>query len=102
MEQSTTPLVLVVDDEPPMVELVCDCLEDAGIAAMGCAQSSDAYASIAQYRPALVILDVQMPEVDGLKVFRQMRADPALRETPVIFSRHTSTSCGAGSRTTRG
>jgi CheY-like chemotaxis protein len=85
MEQSKVPLVMVVDDEPPLVDLVCDCLEDAGIAAMSCTHSEEAYASIQEHRPALVILDVQMPEVDGLKVFRQMRADPAMRETPVIF-----------------
>ena len=76
---------MVVDDEAMLVELVCESLEDAGIAAMSCTESRDAYASILQHQPALVILDVQMPEVDGLKVFRQMRAGPTTRDTPVIF-----------------
>lgn len=79
------PLVMVVDDEPLLVDMVCDSLDDAGIAAMSCTESREAFPSILQHHPALVILDVQMPEVDGLKVFRQMRADPATRDTPVIF-----------------
>lgn len=85
MEQSQVPLVMVVDDEPLLVEMVCDGLDDAGIVAMSCTESREAFPSILQHHPALVILDVQMPEVDGLKVFRQMRADPATRNTPVIF-----------------
>jgi two-component system, OmpR family, response regulator len=76
---------MVVDDEPMLVEMVCESLEDAGIAAMSCTESQEAYASMRRHQPDVVILDVQMPEVDGLKVFRQMRADPAMRQTPVIF-----------------
>lgn len=79
------PLVMVVDDEPLLVEMVCESLDDAGITAMSCTESREAFSSILQHHPALVILDVQMPEVDGLKVFRQMRADPATRDTPVLF-----------------
>jgi len=85
MKDSTAPLVLVVDDEPQLVEMVCEGLEDAGIATISCTHSREAYSLIDQHEPALVILDVQMPEVDGLKVFRHMRADPATRTTPVIF-----------------
>src|SRR5215218_7144022 len=85
MEQSRVPLVMVVDDEPLLVEMVCESLDEAGIAAMSCTESREAFPSILQHQPVLVILDVQMPEVDGLKVFRQMRANPATRDTPVIF-----------------
>ena len=85
MKESTSPAVLVVDDERPLVEMVCDALEDAGITALPCTRSQEAFAMVQQHGPAVVILDVQMPEVDGLKVFRRMRADPASRMTPVIF-----------------
>ena len=79
------PFVMIVDDERPLVELVCEGLEEAGIHAMSCTKSDEAYLQIQHHRPAVVILDVQMPEVDGLKIFRQMRADAATRSTPVIF-----------------
>ena len=85
MEESKLPLVMVVDDDRPLVDMVCEGLEEAGITALSCTRSEDAFAAIHQHRPAVVILDVQMPEVDGLKVFREMRADPASRKTPVIF-----------------
>lgn len=79
------PLVMIVDDEPPLVELVCEGLEWAGIHAISCTKSDEAFRQILQHQPAVVILDIQMPEVDGLKIFRQMRADPLTRSTPVIF-----------------
>src|SRR4051794_27080669 len=79
------PTVVVVDDEPAIVEVVCDALEDVDVTTVGCIHGPEAHACIRRERPKLVILDVQMPGVDGVEVFRTMRADPATRSIPVIF-----------------
>jgi CheY-like chemotaxis protein len=79
------PTVVVVDDEPAIVEVVCDALEDVDVTTVGCVHGPEAHACIRRVQPKLVILDVQMPGVDGVEVFRTMRADPAMRGIPVIF-----------------
>jgi DNA-binding response OmpR family regulator len=77
--------IVVVDDEPSLLALVCDVLEDDGLAAFPCPHGAEAYRCIREYLPQVVILDVQMPGVDGIRVFEQLRADPATAEIPVIF-----------------
>ncbi len=77
--------VVVVDDEPAIVEVVCEALEDEGITTTRCLSGHDAYPCIRRERPSLVILDVQMPGIDGITVFEQMRSEPTTRGIPVIF-----------------
>jgi DNA-binding response OmpR family regulator len=50
-----------------------------------CAHGRDAFPCIRPETPQLVILDIQMPEVNGIQIFQQMRADPKTAATPVIF-----------------
>jgi DNA-binding response OmpR family regulator len=78
-------VVLVVDDEPPIVDVVCDVLSDEGIPAEVCPIGRQAFGCILQYQPSLVILDVQMPEVDGIEIFEMMRARHETASIPVIF-----------------
>ena len=76
---------LVVDDEPPIVEVVCHTLEDEDIIVVPCEHGLRALPCIRALQPELVILDIQMPIVDGIQIFQQMRADPVTKDTPVIF-----------------
>ena len=85
MPDRVPPFAVVVDDEPSLVEVVCTILEEAGLPALGCTHASEAFWLIARYRPRLIILDVQMPGVDGIQIFEQLRADPFLAQTAVIF-----------------
>jgi CheY-like chemotaxis protein len=78
-------MVVVVDDEPAIVEVVCDALGDADLTTVGCTHGREAHACIRKARPEVVILDVQMPGIDGIEVFRHMRADPSTSNIPVIF-----------------
>jgi CheY-like chemotaxis protein len=83
--EASSPAIVVVDDEPSVVRLVCDILDDGEIAALPWAQGTGAYLYIREQQPKVVILDIQMPKVDGIQVFEQLRADPSTAEIPVIF-----------------
>ncbi len=85
MERNDRPTAVVVDDERPIVDVVCDTLEDAGIDAVPCNHGYEAFACIRREQPRVVILDIQMPVVDGIRVFEMMRADPVTANIPVVF-----------------
>jgi CheY-like chemotaxis protein len=53
--------------------------------ALGCESGREAFPLIRSQRPRLVVLDIQMPYVDGVQVFRLLRADPVTLHIPVIF-----------------
>ena len=78
--------VLIVDDDPALVELIGRMLQSAGdtyrpINAFG---GADALARLRSDKVDLVLLDLLMPEVDGMRVLKEMKNDPALAEIPVI------------------
>lgn len=77
--------IVIVDDAPMMLRLVGQSLKVLGAKTLNCHNGAIAHRVIAQARPQLVILDLNMPEVDGIEVFQQLRADPATRTIPVIF-----------------
>ncbi|MGC6455560.1 MAG: response regulator [Coraliomargaritaceae bacterium] len=77
--------ILVVDDEPDVTELLTYKLEQGGYQ---CQSLNDplAFVGLARdYRPHLIIMDIMMPELSGLQLCRIARADPALRDVPIIF-----------------
>lgn len=77
--------ILIIDDEPVNLKLVKKYLKEAGYANVQVTSDSQAGLSlIRKQHPALVLLDLMMPEVDGLELLRRMRADPSLRQIPVI------------------
>ncbi len=84
-DEVSSPAVVVVDDDPDIVDLVVDVLTDEGISVRGCTNASEAFWFIGRSHPKLIILDVQMPGVDGIQLFRQLREDPSLAETAVLF-----------------
>ncbi len=79
------PQVIIVDDEPHVVQLVLDLLQDEGIVADSCPYGHRAHTCIRTKQPRLAILDIQMPDVDGIELFRRLRADPEIGSLPVIF-----------------
>ena len=74
--------VLVVDDEPRIVQLVRDYLEHAGFKVLTAADGPTAIRTAASGRPDLVILDLGLPGVDGLDVTRSLRRDG---QVPIIM-----------------
>jgi DNA-binding response OmpR family regulator len=71
-----TRRVLVVDDDRTVSDVVCRYLEHAGYAVTHAADGAAALAAVARERPDLVVLDLMLPEVDGLEVCRRLRAKP--------------------------
>jgi DNA-binding response OmpR family regulator len=67
--------VLVVDDEPTIGEVVARYLERAGYRAAIAATGRDALSSAAAERPDVVVLDLMLPDLDGLEVMRRLRRD---------------------------
>jgi two-component system OmpR family response regulator len=74
--------ILVVDDDPHIREVMRFALTKAGYRVSEAANGSTAYALIAADSPALVVLDIIMPEDDGLTLCRKIRAESRL---PIIF-----------------
>ncbi len=73
--------VLVVDDEPKIVDLARDYLEHAGFAVLTAADGRAALAQVRTRTPDLLVLDLGIPELDGLEVIRTIRRDSNL---PII------------------
>jgi len=80
----TRDLVLVVDDEQALREVIVRRLEDAGFATAEAATAEEALRLARELHPAAMTLDVMMPGADGWSVLSGFRAEPALRDIPVI------------------
>ncbi len=79
---STQPLVLVADDEPRITKLVSIALGEEGFRVITASGGAEALAKAEEYRPDVVLLDIVMPDLDGIEVMRQLRVT---RPVPVIL-----------------
>jgi two-component system phosphate regulon response regulator PhoB len=79
------PKILVVDDEPEAVELVEFNLKQAGFDVVTAADGNEALKKAKAGVPALIVLDLMIPEVDGLEVCKQLRRDEATSAIPIIM-----------------
>jgi two-component system response regulator MtrA len=78
-------LVLVADDEEDILALLTTILERAGHEVVAVRDGAAALAAIRNRRPDLAVLDISMPEVDGLEVLRSVRADVETSRLPVLL-----------------
>src|SRR5205085_11879598 len=77
--------VLVVDDEDSTCRLLAALLRRRGFSVACATRGADCLQILSSQTPRLVILDVMMPEMDGLSVLRSMRADQRLKTVPVVL-----------------
>jgi len=77
--------ILVVDDNETIRDVITARLKRHDYDVLHAADGEQALAFAAEYRPDLILLDVEMPKVDGLQVCRQLKGDPALPFTPIIL-----------------
>lgn len=84
MMHISKPEILVVDDEASVVEVVTLYLKREGYEVREAHDGKAALAAIDERRPALVVLDLMLPGIDGLEIMRRLRAEPAA-DIPVIM-----------------
>jgi diguanylate cyclase (GGDEF)-like protein len=77
--------ILVADDEPQVLSMIKDVLEASGFAVRTAGDGSQALTEIRRLPPDIVILDLDMPQMDGFSVSRQLRADPLFEHLPLII-----------------
>src|SRR6266446_6364478 len=80
-----TPKILVVDDEPDAVELIDFNLKAAGYEVVTAADGNEALKKARSSLPDLIVLDLMLPEVDGMEVCKILRRDPATSHIPIIM-----------------
>lgn len=78
--------ILVIDDEQPFCEVVAEILTTFGYPVRKAFNAAQALDVLESLTPILIILDIMMPDVDGLTLVRRFRADPRLSKIPVIMS----------------
>ncbi len=81
----TRSSILVVDDKPDNLRLMSEVLQREGYSVRVAPGGELALKSVAARPPDLILLDIKMPDLDGLEVCRRLKADPASRDVPVIF-----------------
>jgi CheY-like chemotaxis protein len=82
-QQSNT--VVCIEDEPGVIELIRLILERRGLTVVGAESGEAGLEAIRQSRPALVLLDLMLPGMDGWEIYRRMKADQAMKSIPVII-----------------
>ncbi len=77
--------IVLVEDEPDLQSLLEFNLQEAGYGVVATALGEDALRLCRSERPDLLLLDLMLPDIAGTEVCRRLRADPELRQTPVIM-----------------
>jgi CheY-like chemotaxis protein len=77
--------ILVVDDEYLIVDMLTNYLSLLGHEAIGAHSARQTWDRLAYEEPDLILLDIMLPDEDGLDILRKLRADPKTRPVPVIM-----------------
>jgi putative two-component system response regulator len=86
------PLVLVIEDDRTQRQMLTRLLEAASYEVVGLADGETGLRAVVEHQPDMVLLDLNLPRLDGFEVCKQLRADPATATLPVIIiTGHTST-----------
>jgi len=85
MMDGTRPRILIVEDDPALVELLRYNLDVAGYEASAIDDGDEAMAAVEDEQPDLVILDWMLPNVSGIELCRQIRHNPQHRQLPIIM-----------------
>jgi len=85
LSQATKSTIMVVDDNPDLVTLIRAFLEQKEFYVLCAYDGPQALAGIEKQKPDLILLDIMMPEMDGLEVLRRLKAAPETSSIPVIL-----------------
>jgi len=76
--------ILIVEDNEKNMKLVRDILRHKGHATLEAATGEDGVRLALQHVPALILMDIQLPDIDGIEALRRIREHAALEATPVV------------------
>jgi len=79
------PSVIVIDEESMIVTMLIVALDAAGYCPVVGPMNGSAYTFIQAHQPAAVLLDVEMPNLDGIDLAKALQADPAMTNLPVFL-----------------
>jgi CheY-like chemotaxis protein len=77
--------ILIIDDQPFFVNMQQTMLRRQGYRVLAASNGADGLAQAKQYKPDLILLDIEMPEMDGFAVCEKLKADSELRQIPVVI-----------------
>ena len=83
-QQSSRRRILIVEDNELNLKLLNDILDFHGYTTIVTGKGAEAVAMARQYRPDLILLDIQLPDIPGTGVARALKADPQTRAIPII------------------
>jgi len=83
-DQKDRPVILLVEDTKEVTIMVVDYLEMAGYQVIAASDGLSGIEQAQRLHPALILMDIQMPGMDGLEATRRLRAQPDFRTTPII------------------
>lgn len=86
MESASRGTVLVVDDEPTIVDVVARYMDRAGFTVETAPDGPTAVAKAIKFSPTLIVLDLMLPEIDGMEVMRILREDEGLRPAIIMLT----------------
>lgn len=79
------PKILVVDDDPDCIELLSIHFKRRGYAVIGAKDGPEAFERAAYDRPDLILLDLRMPTVDGIRIIEILRGNSLTERTPIVL-----------------
>ena len=85
MESKKKPLILIVDDTTKNIQVLGNMLYSKGYNISVATSGKEALESVKAKTPDLILLDIQMPEMDGFEVCKNLKSNPSTKEIPVIF-----------------
>jgi two-component system cell cycle response regulator DivK len=77
-------MILVVEDQEDNRQILRDLLGNAGYAMQEAENGEEALTAVAKQRPDLILMDIQLPILDGYEATRRLKADPGTRGIPII------------------
>ncbi|MDM8557810.1 response regulator [Candidatus Parabeggiatoa sp. HSG14] len=85
LERKMTNKILIVDDEPNNLDVLRNCLRDAGFKVIAAKDGKDAIKRITHIKPDIILLDIIMPGMDGFETCSRLKQNEVTKDTPIIF-----------------